>query len=148
MTDHPTIATQLLCLLRKLRQVGPGQPPFEEVGLSSAQLALLEWVSAEPGCRLQDLADGLALTPPTVSVGVRKLEEAALLRRHPNPDDGRAWQFELTEAGTALLDRVQRYRCDKVQRLLAGLTVEEQQTLVALLERALKPVGDGTSTGD
>lgn len=137
MTENSTTAGQLIRLLRKLRQVGPGQPPFEEVGLSSAQLALLEWVDAKPGCRLQDLANGLALTPPTVSVGVRKLEEAELLRRHANPEDGRAWQFEVTEAGIALLERVRRYRCDKAQHLLARLTPEEQQTLISLLGRAL-----------
>lgn len=148
MTENSTPAGQLIRLLRKLRQVGPGQPPFEEVGLSSAQLALLEWVAARPGCRLQDLADGLALTPPTVSVGVRKLEEAELVQRHSNPEDGRAWQFELTEAGMALLERVQRYRCDKAQRLLARLTPEEQQTLIALLERALDAAESSDGVGD
>ncbi len=130
-------ATKLMQLLRRLRAIGPGQPPFEEVGISSAQLALLEWVMTSPGCNLQDLADGLALTPPTVSVGVRKLEDAGLLERRPDPKDGRAWQFNLTEAGVALWERVQYYRNQKVQHLLAGLMPEEQQSLLLLLERAL-----------
>ena len=123
--------------LRRLREIGPGQPPFEDVGISSAQLTLLEWIATSPGCSLQDLADGLALTPPTVSVGVRKLEEVGLLERRPDPTDGRAWQFELTATGNTLWHRVQHYRNEKTRRLLGGLTPEEQQTLLSLLERAL-----------
>ena len=139
MTDQITVAAHLMQLLRRLRQIGPErQPPFETAGITSAQLALLEWLIAQPGSNLQGIADGLGLTPPTISVGVRRLEEVGLLERHPDPTDGRAWQFDLTETGTALWERVQRYRQEKAQRLLAGLTPEEQTTLLLLLERALE----------
>ncbi len=139
MTDQITTAAHLIQLLRRLRQIGPErQPPFETAGITSAQLALLEWLIAQPGSNLQGIADGLGLTPPTVSVGVRRLEEVGLLERHPDPTDGRAWQFDLTETGAALCERVQRYRQEKAQRLLAGLTLEEQTTLLTLLERALE----------
>lgn len=137
MTENHSTVEPLIALLRRLRQVGPGLPPFEEVGISPAQLALLEWVVASPGCTLQEVADGLALTPPTVSVGLRKLEEAGLLARQPHPEDGRAWQFDVTATGVALWERVRHYRHIKAQRLLDGLTPEEQQTLLVLLERAI-----------
>ncbi|MBN1139126.1 MAG: MarR family transcriptional regulator [Anaerolineae bacterium] len=138
MPESLTTETHLIQLLRRLRRVGPEQqPPFEDVGITSAQLALLERAAAQPGCSLQDMADGLGVTPPTVSVGVRRLEEVGLLERHPDPADGRAWQFVLTAAGVALWERVQRYRGEKARRLLAGLAPEEQQTLLTLLERAL-----------
>lgn len=138
MSEPLHIETRFMHLLRRLRQVGPEQqPPFESVGITSAQLTLLEWVASHPRCSLQDLADGLGLTPPTVSVGVRRLEEVGLLERHPDPEDRRAWQLDLTAQGTALWQRVQRYRGEKTRRLLAGLMPEEQQTLLALLERAL-----------
>ena len=41
-------------------------------------------------------------------------------------------------AGAALWGRVRRYRSEKTRRLLAGLAPEEQETLLALLERALE----------
>lgn len=139
MTEQITAAAHLMQLLRRLRQIGPErQPPFETVGITSAQLALLEWLIAQPGSNLQEIADGLRVTPPTVSVGVRRLEEVGLLERRPDPTDGRAWQFDLTETGTALWKRVQLYRQEKAQRLLAGLTPEEQTTLLMLLERTLE----------
>jgi DNA-binding MarR family transcriptional regulator len=126
-----------LNLLQRLRRLGPGQPPFEEVDISSAQLGLIEWVAAAPGCSLQDLAAGLALTAPTVSVAVRRLEEAGLLERRPDPQDRRALRLFLTEAAVALVERVARYRHTKAHRLLASLAPEEQRQLLALLERAL-----------
>lgn len=138
MSESLSTEVRFMRLLRRLRRVGPEQePPFEAVGITSAQLALLEWAASHPGCSMQDMADGLGLTPPTVSVGVRRLEEVGVLERHPDPKDGRAWQLELTAAGTALWARVQRYRGEKTRRLLGGLAPEEQQTLLALLERAL-----------
>ena len=138
MTDAFSIETRFLRQLRRLRLAGPGQPPLEEVGISPAQSALLEWVAASPGCKLSELAEGLRLTPPTVSVGVKRLEESGLLVRHPDPEDARAWQFGLTEAGEKLLLRVQLYRGEKVRRLLSGLSEDEQEMLVALLDRALQ----------
>lgn len=147
MTEQITAAARLMQLLRRLRQIGPErQPPFETAGITSAQLALLEWLIAQPGSKLQEIAEGLGLTPPTVSVGVRRLEEAGLLERHPDPTDGRAWQFDLTETGTALCERVRRYRQEKTQRLLAGLTPEEQTTLLLLLERALETAEESSSS--
>lgn len=141
MPVTPDVSERMAHLLPLLMQVGPGQPPPEEVGLSRAQVALLAQVGAAPDCSLQGLADGLGLTPPTVSVGVRRLEEAGLVGRQPDPDDGRAWQFCLTAAGEALWQRIQHYRRDRARVLLAGLTPEEQMALVALLEKALHAHG-------
>ena len=138
MPDPSATETRFIRVLHRLRLAGPEQqPPFEELGISSAQLVLLEWAATHAGCNLQAIAEGLGLTPPTVSVGVRRLEEVGLLERRPDPADGRAYQLGLTEAGAALWERVQRYRTQKARSLLAGLTCEEQELLLALLERAL-----------
>jgi DNA-binding MarR family transcriptional regulator len=131
------IEQRMMELLPRLREIGPGQPPPEEVGLSRAQITLLDWVARSHACSLQELAEGLSLTAPTVSVGVRRLEEAGLLDRSPNPEDGRAWQLHLTAAGQRLWERVRAHRRQKVRRVLAALTPEEQQTLVTLLDKAL-----------
>jgi len=59
------------------------------------QLILLDWIAASPGCGIQEIATGLGLTAPTVSVGVRRLETAELLEHRPDPQDGRAIQLFL-----------------------------------------------------
>ena len=138
MKREATQATdRFLDLLDRLRRLGPGRPPFEEIRITPSQLLLLDRIIASPGCSIREVAEGLGLTPPTVSVGVRRLEEAGLVERHPNPRDGRAIRVFPTARGERLHRRVQEFRRRKVQRLLAGLTVQEQEALLDLLERAI-----------
>jgi len=134
---NPLAERRLVDLMNRLRGVGPGLPPFEGVPITPAQLFLLDWVATSPGCRIREMADGLRLTPPTVSVGVRRLEEAGLVERRPDPKDRRAVRLFLTAEGEALYQRVQEFRRRKAQRLLAGLSPQEQETLLNLLERAI-----------
>jgi DNA-binding MarR family transcriptional regulator len=130
-------ADSFLKLLRMIRGLGSGQPPFEECGVSSAQLSLLEWFAEKPLYSLQDAADGLGVSAPNVSVAVRRLESVGLVSRLQDPSDGRAWQFELTRAGTELLGHVDRYRREKAALVLGALSPEEQLTLISLLGKAL-----------
>ena len=140
--ESATAETRLLNLLNRLRMLGPGQSPFkdEDVPVTPSQLVLLDWVAASPGCGIQEIATGLGLTPPTVSVGVRRLEEAGLLERQPDPQDGRSVQLFLTPQGETLHQRAQDFRRGRVRRLLSGLTPQEQETLLDLWERALGAV--------
>jgi len=131
------VEVQLLRLLNRLRKVGPGPPPIEEVGVTPAQLILLDWVAELPGCGIQDMAAGLGLAPPTVSVGVGRLEEAGLLERRSNPEDARSIRLFLTARGQAVHQRAQDFRRQKARQMLTGLTPQEQETLVELLERAI-----------
>ncbi len=128
---------RFLDLLDRLRRLGPGQPPFEEVRITPSQLLLLDWIVASPGCSIREVAEGLGLTSPTVSVGVRRLEEAGLVERRPNPQDGRAIRVFPTARGEDLHRRVRRFRQRKVRRLLASLSMQERETLLDLLERAI-----------
>jgi DNA-binding MarR family transcriptional regulator len=125
-------------LLNRLRNLGPGTPPFEHSPVSPAQLALLGKVAATPGIGVQRIAEELGLTPPTVSVGVGRLEEAGLLKREPDPQDGRSIRLQLTSAGRRMHQRMQEAMRGRIQRLLKGLTPEEQETLLNLLEKAIR----------
>ena len=137
MPDESSAEERLLSLLSRLRMLGPGQPPFEEMQITPSQFILLEWVAGSPGCGIQEMAKGLGLTPPTVSVGVRRLEEAGLLERRPNPQDRRSIRLFLTTSGETLHRQAQEFRRSKARRLLSGLTVQEQETLLSLWERAI-----------
>ncbi|MDF1513535.1 MAG: helix-turn-helix domain-containing protein, partial [Anaerolineae bacterium] len=60
-----------------------GDNPLEDSGISLPQLTLLDWVAANPGSNLSDIAEGINLSPPTVSVGIRRLENVGVLQRVP-----------------------------------------------------------------
>jgi len=128
---------RLLELFERMRQFALGHNPLEDSGVTMPQLTLLDSVARAPGCGLQELADGLGLTAPTVSVGMRRLEQAGLLERQADPADGRAIRLFLSARGQALQQEAHTFRLDKMRRLLAGLAPEEQETLLALLERAV-----------
>jgi DNA-binding MarR family transcriptional regulator len=69
---------------------------------------------------------------------VGRLEQRSLVRRDPDPDDARAFQASLTEAGRTSLARA-RITHDKVIANLFGehLAPRDAQTLTAMLERVL-----------
>jgi DNA-binding MarR family transcriptional regulator len=139
MTDEHRLAEERFFeLMKRLRKLGLDTHPLGDSTVSPAQMALLDWIAASPGCGVQDIADGLRLTPPTVSVGVRRLEESNLVERKPNPQDGRSILFYLTRRGQALQRKIQGSHLQKFRRLLAGLTPQEQETLLQLLERAIQ----------
>jgi len=129
---------RLIALLHRLRLLGAESPPLDDLQVSPAQLMLLGWIAAHPGCHVQDVAAGLGLTPPTVSVGLRRLEHMGLLRREPDPRDKRALRLFLTAQGENLYRQVQAFHRAKARQFLAGLTPQEQETLLSLWERALR----------
>ncbi len=137
MTGTLSPEDRLVSLFDRLRKLAFNQHPLGNSAVTMPQLTLLDWIDGSPGCGIQDMAFGLELTAPTVSVGVRRLEQAGLLERRPDPLDGRAVQLYLSAQGQALCQRAREFRRDKMRRLLDGLAVKEGATLLALLERAI-----------
>ena len=129
-----------LGLFMRLRQLDFDHCPDLSGIISPAQMTLLDKITEHPGCGVQDIADQLDISPPTVSVGVSKLEESGLVEREPNPKDARSVQFFPTAHGKNLHSRFQKSRLQKFRRLLAGLNPQEQGALLELLERALNNV--------
>ena len=127
----------LLYLFDRLRKLTFGRHPLQDSGVTMPQLTLLDWVAACSGCGIQEVADGLSLTAPTVSVGVHRLEKAGLLERQPDPQDGRAIQLFLTRQGQALYQQVCAFRRKKMHKLLKHMMPEEKMTLLTLLEQAI-----------
>lgn len=144
MTNVPLLTEDcLLDLFDRLRTLAFGQNPLQDSRITIPQLTLLDRIAASPGCGIQEITDELGLTAPTVSVSVRRLENAGLLERQPNPQDGRAVQLFLTTQGQALCQQARAFRRDKMQQLLKGLTAEGATTLVTLLECAVSSAEKG-----
>ncbi len=86
---------------------------------------------------MKDLAEVLEMTPPSVTALVRRLERTGLLVRVRHTTDSRIWLLGLTDQGQALMNALHQQRLLLMQQLLAQLDPTEQQTLLALLERAV-----------
>ena len=128
---------KLLQLLTRLRNLSPGTPPFEKVGITPPQFILLDWIANSPGSGVSEIAEGLNLTSPTVSVAVRRLEKEGYLERKHDTQDRRSIHLYLTQEGQALYQRGEEFRQHKVKRLLSGLPIKERTEFLELLETAL-----------
>src|SRR3954471_6414418 len=74
-----------------------------KIGISLAQLFVLQQVAHRPATSLNDLADRTATHQSSVSVVVRRLVDRGLVTRRADTADKRRVQIELTPAGEKLL---------------------------------------------
>ncbi len=121
-------------IARRLREAG-------EVGLDD--YGVLVTLVGRPGMRLRmsELGTRRLLTPSGITRAVARLEGRGLVRREPDPDDGRAALAQLTHEGLAALRRAQRIHHATVRELYLGrLSEQEQRRLARLLEKALPGV--------
>jgi DNA-binding MarR family transcriptional regulator len=65
------------------------------------------------------------------------LERAGLVKRLPDPDDGRGILVQLTGEGLSLVDRVAPEHVANERRLLAVLSEDEQRALAGSLRKLL-----------
>jgi MarR family transcriptional regulator, transcriptional regulator for hemolysin len=82
-----------------------------------------------------DLARRLGIEGPTLTRHLDGLERAGLVVRRRDPNDRRAVQVELTEAGKDLHSRLRKHVIGFDERLRADLSGEEIQQLRTLLAR-------------
>jgi DNA-binding MarR family transcriptional regulator len=66
---------------------------------------------------------------------VHRLEQAGFVRRRPDPCDGRATLVEVTPAGEALREQVERMWTQLEELTVAGLSPAEQQVALDTLLR-------------
>ncbi|MET9317762.1 MarR family transcriptional regulator [Kribbella sp. NPDC003505] len=85
--------------------------------------------------RLSDLAGRLELDASTTSRHVRSLEQLGLVRRSPDPDDGRAFRVELTEQGVEQWEASARHRMELLSAAMEGWSEEDVQTFERLMTR-------------
>jgi DNA-binding MarR family transcriptional regulator len=74
----------------------------------------------------------------TITHRLRRLEKAGLIRRVPDPADGRGMLVELRKAGLKLVDRLAQLHLDNEERMLEPLTAGEREELASLLAKLLE----------
>ncbi len=75
---------------------------LRNLGVTSPQRLVLRIIGASPGCSPGAAAGRLRLDPGTVSRLVSRLERLGLVRRKPDPADGRRHRLTLTARGEDL----------------------------------------------
>ena len=84
-----------------------------------------------------DLARAIVLTSGGMTPVLDQLEERGLINRQIDPEDRRARRITITEKGRSLINRAMEQRVARHRALNAVLTLEERETLSAILRKLL-----------
>ena len=118
-------------LARRLRQEATA-------GLTPSQLSALASIERLGPLQLGDLARVESVAPPTLTRAIARLEEDGMVRRRPDPSDGRAVLVEATGAGRRALRDLRRVRTAFLAERLGTLTEDDRLVVaraVGLLDR-------------
>jgi DNA-binding MarR family transcriptional regulator len=128
---------QLVGIMKRLRKLHLMEPPRVNPELTLSQVELIGYIHNSDGCRIQEIAEGMGLSAPTVSVAVKRLEDDGWLERTPDPTDGRAACITLTKKSRDIFQKVIQAQMMALQKFLEGLNHKEQGQLIGLLDQAV-----------
>jgi DNA-binding MarR family transcriptional regulator len=107
----------------------------KEYELTLPHFEVLLCLHSGEGISQQELSDRLLLTKGNICVIVQKMESSGLIERRSDATDQRFHRLYLTDRARRLMARVMPGHHDLLARMLAGLSMQEQKTLLELLSR-------------
>jgi MarR family transcriptional regulator, transcriptional regulator for hemolysin len=104
------------------------------LGLTIEQCRVLAHLARNEGVSQARLAVLTDTDPMTLGRVVGRMEEAGLLERRPDPNDGRVYCLHLLEAASPLLERIWHYSDLTREDAFAGLTAADRNRLLKLMQ--------------
>ena len=136
-TAEERLSTEVGTLMRVMHQLktsAAGRDGTAAVGHDRSAMMLLFPLTTGP-LRPGALAELSHADPSTVSRQVAELVARGLVRREPDPSDGRASLLAITDAGREVCDRVRTVRRELLASAVAGWPDAELSALAGLLGR-------------
>ena len=140
MSTSQRVLDSIRRIVRLLRE---GSHAFRKnsVGLSAAQLFVLQKLDPQRPLSLNELAERTLTHQSSVSVVVSKLVERGFVLRRPSLTDARRLELLLTKSGLALRDRSPGSSQDRLLAALASLPAVEQRRLADGLDSLVGALG-------
>ena len=108
-------------------------PQLTELGLEVKELFVLAAIDEHP--HPAELAQVLCIPKPTITVYLKRLGSAGLIRRDIDPNDLRRHHLTLTSTGRKAMTRGLAFLAEAYGERLSHLSAAEQAQLAALLEK-------------
>jgi MarR family transcriptional regulator, organic hydroperoxide resistance regulator len=102
--------------------------------LTDHQIRTLSQLDVADPTMVTELAEFLGVTPSTMSLNLKRLEEGGFIQRTRDPADRRVMNVLLTESGLRMLEIASPYDPGRVAAMLASLRPDERM-------RALEGLG-------
>ena len=136
MSTSQRVLDSLRRIVRLLRE--GSRVSEESVGLSGAQLFVLQKLDPDEPLSLNELAARTLTHQSSVSVVVSRLVERGLVQRRPAASDARRLELLLTKRGQLLRDRAPSPSQDRVIDAVESLPDKQQRELAAALEELVR----------
>ena len=108
----------------------------KEHGFNPTEFSVLELLYTKGPQKLQQIGSRLLLVSGNVTYVIDKLEKNEFIYREQDPKDKRSVYANLTEKGRTYLDEIYPVHTLRMARAFSGLSIDEQQQLMALLKKA------------
>jgi DNA-binding MarR family transcriptional regulator len=112
-----------------------------KVGLSGAQLFVLQRLATAPSRSINELADATLTHQSSVSVVVRRLVEQGLASRGASSSDGRRAEVSLTVRGRRMVARAPASLQDRLIEGVHRLRPAQRRSLAGGLQQLVKAMG-------
>lgn len=113
---------------------------LDKLGLSSRQAEILLSVLNHPGSSQEELADRLLIPKSGITRQLTAMEEAGLVTRSVSPTDRRVTKVELTEKAQPLVPEIRQVNRQWAEFLTEGMTQQEQELLIRMLENVRRRI--------
>lgn len=123
---HTELGAELLAVVSRLNRLATQRT---RLPLPWAQARLLSTIEDHGEARISDLAALDHCSQPTMTTQVRRLEDAGLVTRTPDPNDARAVRIRITDEGRRVLQQARVNRQAVIDPLVAQLSDEDRDVL-------------------
>jgi DNA-binding MarR family transcriptional regulator len=117
------------------------------LGVTGPQRLALRMIGRAPGISAGRVSEALRLHPSTLTGILRRLEERGLVRRKPDPADGRRALFELTPTGRKLDEQRSQTVEAAVRRALLQARPADVEAAARVLETLIVELEREASSG-
>ncbi len=112
-----------------------GERRVRALGFNIGQLPVLYLLRNGAQMSQKDLAKFAKIEQPSMAQMLARMERDGLIRRTPDPADGRSSLVSLTEAAVAKLPAARQALEEGRDQVLSGFSADEVQTLLQLMRR-------------
>ena len=140
-TDLTSVLDSIRAIVRELRL--SGRSSEQALGVSGAQLFVLQKLAEVPVQSLSELAARTHTDPSSVSVVVSRLVARGLVNRSASPDDARRVDISLSTNGRALARRAPRAAQAELIEAAAQLPAKQLKSLARDLSALVEKMADG-----
>jgi DNA-binding MarR family transcriptional regulator len=110
---------------------------FRLLGIGVAAFPVLNMLRTGQKLSQKDLALCVKIEQPSMAQLLARLERDGMIRRTPDPDDGRASLISITRKALAILPQVDATIDEGNQLALVGMSDRETELLIDLLQRLI-----------